>query len=114
MYATLPSTTFSVRDRRTSARAIPKSTTRTRPPVSTIRLVRDTSRWIRWSGRPLIVWSCAACSPAHAWAISPAAIHGGVGFLLGILAMGIIPGIMTLGGEFKKAPRKYLQRFLKR
>ena len=44
----------------------------------------------------------------------PAAIHGGVGFLLGILAMGIIPGVMTLGEEFKKAPRKYLQRSLKR
>lgn len=44
----------------------------------------------------------------------PATIHGGVGFLLGILAMGIIPGIMTLGEEFKKAPRKFLQRLVKR
>lgn len=44
----------------------------------------------------------------------PAAIHGGVGFLLGILAMGIIPGIMALGEEFKKSPRKFLQRLVKR
>ena len=44
----------------------------------------------------------------------PAAIHGGVGFLLGILAMGIIPGLMKIGDDFRTGPISFVKRLIKR
>ena len=44
----------------------------------------------------------------------PSAIHGGVGFLLGILAMGIIPGLMKIGDDFRIGPISFIKRLIKR
>ena len=44
----------------------------------------------------------------------PSAIHGGVGFLLGILAMGIIPGLMKIGDDFRTGPISFIKRLIKR
>lgn len=44
----------------------------------------------------------------------PSAIHGGVGFLLGVLAMGIIPGLMKIGDDFKTGPVTFIKRLIKR
>ena len=44
----------------------------------------------------------------------PSAIHGGVGFLLGILAMGIIPGLMKIGNDFQKGPITFIKSLIKR
>lgn len=44
----------------------------------------------------------------------PQAIHGGVGFLLGILAMGIIPGLMKIGNDFQKGPITFIKSLIKR
>lgn len=38
----------------------------------------------------------------------------GVAFLVGILAMNLIPGLMKLGEEFAKAPLRFLKNLIKR
>lgn len=38
----------------------------------------------------------------------------GISFLLGILAMNIIPGVMRLGEEFSKAPLRFIKTLIKR
>jgi len=38
----------------------------------------------------------------------------GISFLIGILAMNLIPGVMQLGEEFSKAPLRFIKNLIKR
>lgn len=82
--------------------------------VVTLSFVKDLPRLAMFSSVGTGAVTAHYVTPL-VWATFPV-VHGqfGVAFVLGILAMNLIPGVMKLGEEFAKSPLNLIRRIFKR
>lgn len=87
--------------------------------VVSLSFLKDLTRW--QSGMAVLTGALTAgyLTPVitrqlHAWVDTGLAAENAVGFLLGLTAMNIVPGLIKISEFFKQHPLKFFKRFDKK